>query len=136
MGCRFMTAYHGVLNQGRVRPGEWVAVYGAGGVGLSAIQIAAAAGANVIAVDIAEDKLDFAKQMGAVATVNSKQEKAFQAVREITKDGANVSVDALGIQDTCTNAILSLGKRGRHVQIGLTSRMKITSDMANFCFVL
>jgi D-arabinose 1-dehydrogenase-like Zn-dependent alcohol dehydrogenase len=121
MGCRFMTAFHGVISQGNVRPGEWVAIYGAGGVGLSAIQIAAAAGANVIAVDIADDKLGFAKQMGAVAVVNSKHTKAPEAIKEITKGGAHLAVDALGIQETVLNSILSLGKRGRHVQIGLSS---------------
>lgn len=121
MGCRFMTGYHGVVAQGNVRPGEWVAVYGTGGVGLSAIQVAAAAGANVIAVDIADDKLAFAKEMGAVATVNSKELNAPQAVKELTKGGAHVSIDALGIQETCLNSIMSLRKRGRHVQIGLSS---------------
>ncbi|MGG1674356.1 zinc-binding dehydrogenase [Neobacillus sp. NRS-1170] len=121
MGCRFMTAYHGIITQGNVRPGEWVAVYGTGGVGLSAIQIAAAAGANVIAVDIADEKLEFAKEVGAVAVINSKKEKAPQIVREVTKGGANLSIDALGIQETCLNSVLSLKKRGRHVQIGLSS---------------
>ncbi|QHT60971.1 zinc-dependent alcohol dehydrogenase family protein [Paenibacillus lycopersici] len=121
MGCRFMTAFHGVVAQGSVRPGEWVAVYGAGGVGLSAIQIATAAGANVIAVDIADDKLEFAKRLGAVATINSKNVKAPEAVKELTKGGANVTIDALGIQDTFLNSLFSLNKRGRHVQIGLSS---------------
>ncbi|WP_045520919.1 zinc-dependent alcohol dehydrogenase family protein [Neobacillus niacini] len=121
MGCRFMTAYHAVITQGKIRPGEWVAVYGTGGVGLSAIQIASAAGANVIAIDIADDKLQFAKQMGAVHVINSKNEKAPKSIREITKGGANLSIDALGIQETCMNSILSLAKRGRHVQIGVSS---------------
>ncbi|WP_127532887.1 zinc-dependent alcohol dehydrogenase family protein [Paenibacillus kobensis] len=120
MGCRFMTAFHGVISRGGVRPGEWVAVYGSGGVGLSAIQIASAAGANVIAVDIADDKLDFAKKFGAVATVNSKNENAPQAIKELTKGGANISIDALGIQDTVLSSIMSLNKRGRHVQIGIS----------------
>ncbi|EFM08553.1 Alcohol dehydrogenase zinc-binding domain protein [Paenibacillus curdlanolyticus YK9] len=120
MGCRFMTAFHGVVSRGSVRPGEWVAVYGSGGVGLSAIQIASAAGANVIAVDIADDKLEFAKQFGAVATVNSKNVNAPQAIKELTKGGANISIDALGIQDTVISSLLSLNKRGRHVQIGIS----------------
>ncbi|GAY79082.1 alcohol dehydrogenase [Sporolactobacillus inulinus] len=63
MGCRFMTAFHGVTSIGKVAPGEWVAIFGAGGVGLSATQIATAIGANVIAVDIADDKLEFAKKL-------------------------------------------------------------------------
>lgn len=121
MGCRFMTAFHGVVSRGAVRPGEWVAVYGSGGVGLSAIQIASAAGANVIAVDIADDKLDFAKKFGAVATINSKNVNAPQAIKELTKGGANISIDALGIQDTVISSLLSLTKRGRHVQLGISS---------------
>jgi propanol-preferring alcohol dehydrogenase len=121
MGCRFMTAFHGVTSVGKIRPGEWVAIYGAGGVGLSATQIATAMGANVIAVDISDEKLNFAKKVGAVATVNSKKENAPEAIREMTKGGANVSIDALGIQETMLNSILSLNKRGRHVQIGMTS---------------
>lgn len=121
MGCRFMTAFHSVTSQGRVSPGEWVAVFGTGGVGLSVIQIATAAGANVIAVDIADDKLEFAKKMGAVATINSRADAPHKAIREITKGGAHVSVDALGIQETCSSSIKSLGKKGRHVQIGMTT---------------
>jgi propanol-preferring alcohol dehydrogenase len=121
MGCRFMTAFHGVTSQGKVGPGEWVAIFGAGGVGLSATMIATAVGANVIAVDISDEKLEFAKKVGAVAVVNSKKEKAPEAIREITKGGAQVAIDALGIQDTMLNSVLSLNKRGRHVQIGMTS---------------
>lgn len=121
MGCRFMTAFHGVTDRGNVRGGEWVAVFGAGGVGLSAIQIATAMSANVIAVDISDEKLDFAKKVGAVATINSKKENAPEAIKEITKGGANVAIDALGIQETMLNSVLSLNKRGRHVQIGMTS---------------
>ncbi|WP_174731210.1 zinc-dependent alcohol dehydrogenase family protein [Mesobacillus harenae] len=122
MGCRFMTAFHGITDQARVRPGEWVAVHGCGGVGLSAVQIATALGANVIAVDIGDDKLEFAKGLGAVATVNARKVNAPEAIKEITKGGAHVSIDALGIKQTCQSSIMSLRKRGRHLQIGLTSR--------------
>ncbi|MFT8872377.1 MAG: zinc-dependent alcohol dehydrogenase family protein [Sporolactobacillus sp.] len=121
MGCRFMTAFHGVTSVGNIHPGEWVAIYGAGGVGLSAIQIATAIGASVIAVDIAEDKLKFAERLGAVATINSRTVDAPEAIKDLTHGGANVSVDALGIQDTMLNAVNSLAKRGRHVQIGMTA---------------
>ncbi|WP_110929661.1 zinc-dependent alcohol dehydrogenase family protein [Bacillus massiliglaciei] len=122
MGCRFMTAFHGIADQAQVRGGEWVAVHGCGGVGLSAIQIATALGANVIAVDIGEDKLNLAKSIGAVAAINAKKENTTEAIREITKGGAHVSVDALGIKQTCQAAVSGLRKRGRHLQIGLTSR--------------
>ena len=121
LGCRFMTAFHGIVDQAQVRPGEWVAVHGCGGVGLSAVQIASALGANVIGVDIGADKLAAARQHGAVETVHAGDADAARAVRELTKGGAHVAIDALGIEATCTNAIRSLRARGRHLQIGLTS---------------
>jgi D-arabinose 1-dehydrogenase-like Zn-dependent alcohol dehydrogenase len=121
IGCRFATAFHGVMDRAKVQGGEWVVVTGCGGVGLSAIQIAAAIGANVIAVDIDDKKLEFARQCGAVASVNSKLENAPEAVREITKGGAHVSIDALGIAATAQSSILSLRKRGRHLQLGMTT---------------
>jgi alcohol dehydrogenase/propanol-preferring alcohol dehydrogenase len=121
MGCRFMTAFHGRADRAAVQAGEWVAVHGCGGVGLSAVQIATALGANVIAVDIHPEKLEFAKKLGAVEVVNAEQSNnPAREVRELTGGGAQVSVDALGIEVTCRNAIKSLAKRGRHVQIGLT----------------
>ncbi len=121
MGCRFMTAFHGLADRATVKAGEWVAVHGCGGVGLSAVQIATALGANVIAVDIHDDKLEFAKKLGAVEVVNAEQSNnPAREVRELTGGGVQVSVDALGIEVTCRNAIKSLAKRGRHVQIGLT----------------
>lgn len=122
MGCRFMTSFHGLVDQARVRPGEWVAVHGCGGIGLSAIHIAAALGANPIAVDISDEKLALAKELGAVATVNARSDNAPGAIREITRGGAHVSVDALGVATTCLNSLLSLRKRGRHLQIGLTTQ--------------
>lgn len=124
MGCRFMTAYHGVVEVGRVHPGDWLAVYGAGGVGLSAIQIATAAGANVVAVDIADDKLDLARRIGAVKTVNSTNTDPVAAIRDLTGGGADMSIDALGIPDTLHNAVASLRRRGIHVQIGMTPEGK------------
>jgi alcohol dehydrogenase len=120
LGCRFVTSFRAVVDQGRVRAGEWVAVHGCGGVGLSAIMIASALGANVIAIDIADDKLDFARQMGAVATVNAaKTPKVVKEVKIISDGGAHLSLDALGSPTTCYNSIANLRKRGRHVQIGL-----------------
>jgi D-arabinose 1-dehydrogenase-like Zn-dependent alcohol dehydrogenase len=121
MGCRYMTSFHGLVDQARVSAGEWVAVHGCGGIGLSAVQIATALGANVIAVDVADDKLAFAKELGAVATVNATGVDPAGAIFEITGGGAHVSIDALGIATTCRNSVNSLRKRGRHLQIGLTS---------------
>ncbi|MDR3495618.1 MAG: zinc-dependent alcohol dehydrogenase family protein [Ancalomicrobiaceae bacterium] len=120
LGCRFATSFRAVVDQGRTTGGEWVAVHGCGGVGLSAIQIAAALGAMPVAIDIAEDKLDFAREIGAVATVNARQTPdVVGAIRDITTGGAHVSIDALGSPTTCFNSIACLRRRGRHVQVGL-----------------
>lgn len=120
VGCRYMTGYHGIV-RGNVKPGDWVAVHGAGGVGLSAIQVANALGAQVIAVDIDDQKLEIAKQEGAVVTVNARKENVSEAIKEVTKGGAHVGLDALWIKDTVLNSVLSLRKGGRHVQVGLTT---------------
>lgn len=120
LGCRFITSWRGITAQGRVKAGEWVAVYGCGGVGLSAIMIAAAHGAFPIAIDIDDEKLAFAQSIGAVHTINARQHSDPAAVvKAITKGGAALSADALGSRDTCRNSILSLKKQGRHIQLGL-----------------
>jgi D-arabinose 1-dehydrogenase-like Zn-dependent alcohol dehydrogenase len=121
MGCRFMTSFHGIVDRAQVKPGEWVAVYGCGGIGLSAINVAAAMGANVIGIDLDSAKLELAKGMGADHVINGKKTDAVAAVLELTKGGAHVGVDALGIATTCRNSIMSLRKQGRHLQIGLTT---------------
>ncbi|PLK68898.1 alcohol dehydrogenase [Rhizobium sp. TH135] len=120
LGCRFATSFRAVVDQGRLRGGEWLAVHGCGGVGLSAIMIGAALGANVVAIDIADDKLALAKALGASVTIDSRSvADVSEAVREVTGGGAHVSVDALGHPQTCCNSILNLRRRGRHVQVGL-----------------
>ncbi len=119
LGCRFITSYRAVVHQGRVAQGHWVAVHGCGGVGLSAIMIAHAMGAQVIAIDIDDDKLAFTKTIGAHYTINGKNQDVVEAVREITQGGAHVSFDALGSKITCVNSIANLRKRGRHIQVGL-----------------
>jgi D-arabinose 1-dehydrogenase-like Zn-dependent alcohol dehydrogenase len=122
MGCRYVTAYHGILDQGQVRADESVVVYGCGGVGLSAVQIATALGARVIAVDLDDRKLELAKKVGAADVINGRNNDPVKAVMDLTRGGADVSVDALGIAATCRNAVASLRKRGRHIQIGLTTQ--------------
>jgi len=121
LGCRFMTAYHGIVDRAQVRPGEWVVVHGCGGIGLSAVQIAAAIGGQVIAVDLDGRKLELAKSVGASHTVNAKAGDPLMAIMDLTGGGAHVAVDALGIATTCRNAIMSLRKQGRALQIGLTT---------------
>ena len=119
LGCRFATAHRAVVGQGRVRAGEWVAVHGCGGVGLSAIMIAVAAGARVVAIDISEAALGAALELGATATVSGSAPDVARRVIEVTGGGAGLSIDALGSADTCFNSIAGLRKRGRHVQVGL-----------------
>jgi alcohol dehydrogenase len=117
LGCRFATAYRAVMTQGRVQPGEWVAVHGCGGVGLSAIMIAVAAGARVVGVDVSTAALELAEGLGA-QTISGTGDVA-SAVRELTDGGAHLSLDAYGSTTTAVNSIRSLRKRGRHVQVGL-----------------
>jgi alcohol dehydrogenase len=120
LGCRFVTSFRAVVDQGKTSARQWVAVHGCGGVGLSAIMIANAIGANVIAIDISDDKLELARKLGAVATVNaSKVPDVVEAVMDISRGGAHVSLDALGHPVTCFNSISNLRKRGKHVQVGL-----------------
>lgn len=118
LGCRFATSYRAIVDQGKVAEGQWVAVWGCGGVGLSAIMIAAAFGARVVAVDIADEKLQFARSIGAEAVVNSMNEDA-AAVRELTGGGAHISIDALGHPEILRDSIGSLRKQGKHIQVGI-----------------
>src|SRR5215813_1513918 len=120
LGCRFATSFRAVVDQARVKEGQWVAVHGCGGVGLSAIMIARALGARVIAIDVEGDKLNFARSVGADATLNAREHADIAvAVAELTRHGADVSIDALGSPETCFSSIACLAKRGKHIQIGL-----------------
>ncbi len=120
LGCRFVTSFRAMVDQGKVSAGQWVAVHGCGGIGLSAIMIASALGANVIAVDINDEKLDFARSIGAVSTVNaSTSNNVVENIKHLTNGGVQVSIDALGSQATCFNSIANLRKRGKHIQVGL-----------------
>src|SRR4051812_35866115 len=114
LGCRFATAYRAVLQVGRVRPAEWLAVHGCGGVGLSAVMIGAAAGARVVALDVAEPALAAARAAGAEIAVAAGAD-----VRALTGGGAHVSLDAIGSETACAASVAGLRKRGRHVQVGL-----------------
>ena len=120
LGCRFATSFRAIVDQGNVTAGQWIVIHGCGGVGLSAIMIACALGANVVAVDISDNKLLLASELGAVATFNaSAVGNLAGAVRDLTGGGAHVSLDAIGNAEVCFNSIDSLRKRGRHIQIGL-----------------
>ncbi len=120
LGCRFITAYRGIVDQAKLQHNQFVAVHGCGGVGLSAIKIAKAIGATVIAIDINEDTLQLAKSIGATYVLNGNTDQDLIAsIKKISDGGVHVSVDALGSQATCFNSISNLRKRGKHIQIGL-----------------
>lgn len=119
LGCRFITAFHGIVNQGKVQDSMFVAIHGCGGVGLSAIMVAAAYGARVIAVDINDENLQRARSLGAAYTINASREKVLDKVREITGSGVDVSMDALGSRETSTTSIHCLAKKGKHIQVGI-----------------
>mgnify|MGYP003381211046 CR=1 FL=1 len=119
LGCRFATSYRAVVDQGKVAAEQWVAVHGCGGVGLSAVMIAAAFGARVIAVDISNDKLEFARSVGAEVVINSNCGNPIEAILDITEGGSHISIDALGHHEIIINSISSLRKRGKHIQVGI-----------------
>ena len=123
LGCRFATAYRAVTAVGDVRPEEWLAVFGCGGVGLSVVMIAAARGARVIAVDTNPAALSLATRHGAQYTMlagaaGSGSDIAEQ-IRQLTGGGAAVTMDAIGAESVVQTALASLKPRGRHVQLGL-----------------
>jgi alcohol dehydrogenase len=120
LGCRFATAFRAVVAQGQLQRGQWVAVHGCGGVGLSAIMIAAALGARVVAIDVSEDALALAATVGAEICIGANEADNFvRRIRDVTDGGAHVSLDAFGSGATCVNSIACLRKRGKHIQVGL-----------------
>lgn len=133
LGCRFATAFRAVAQLGGPIQGEWLAVHGCGGVGLSAVMIAAARGARVIAVDVASASLDLADSLGAELVIDASSQDVVQVIREVTCGGAAVSIDALGSPEILANSLRSLRKRGRHIQIGLLAgadgRPKVPMDL-------
>lgn len=123
LGCRFMSAFHALCHRADVGPGDWVAVHGCGGIGLSAIHIADALGASAVAVDVNDEALAKARELGARRTVNGAETESVPAEIESLTDGrgADVSIDALGIAETVRNSVHCLRRRGQHVQLGLTT---------------
>ncbi|HTX27541.1 MAG TPA: alcohol dehydrogenase catalytic domain-containing protein [Streptosporangiaceae bacterium] len=120
LGCRFATAFRAVAAHGRVRAGDWLAVHGCGGVGLSAVMIGVALGARVAAVDVVPAALSRARSLGAEVVVDASGAPDPAAViGSVTGGGAHVSIDALGSPATAECSVRSLRRRGRHVQVGL-----------------
>jgi 6-hydroxycyclohex-1-ene-1-carbonyl-CoA dehydrogenase len=113
------TPYHAVVNRGRVTPGDWVVVVGCGGVGLNVVQVAAAMGAQVVAVDLSERKLEWAAHLGAVAVVNaSSADRVDKEVRRLTHGGAHVAFEVVGRAETQQTALSCLRTGGRLVLVG------------------
>ena len=121
LGCAAMTGYGAVRRGADIKYGETVAVVAVGGVGSNIVQIARAFGASqVIAIDVADDKLEAVKAFGATATINSVTQDAREEVLKLTNGrGVDVSFEALGIPSTWTTALDVLADGGRMVPIGL-----------------
>ena len=116
LGCRFATAYRGLIKRAKLKAGEKVVIYGCGGVGLSAVMIAKAHGAIVYAVDVNDGALEVAASLGA-QTINSRTTDPVAFLQNL--GGADVAVDALGSETTAGASVLSLARGGRHLQLGL-----------------
>ena len=128
LGCRVTTAWHALTDRAAVKAGEWVAVHGTGGIGLASLLLAKMLGAQVVVVDIVDEKLGHALSLGADAAVNASQTDAAEAIRELTGGGADVSIEALGIEATTNASIECLAILGRHVHVGMpagSGRMEI-----------
>lgn len=121
LGCRVTTAWHALTDRAAVRAGDWVAIHGTGGIGLSALLLAKMLAAQVVVVDVVDEKLEHAKSLGADASVNALKCDAAEAIRDITHGGAQVSLEALGIEQTTNSSVECLATLGRHVQIGMPS---------------
>lgn len=128
-GCRVTTAWHALTGRAGLRPGEWLAVFGAGGVGLAAAMLGRAMGARVVVVDVVPEKLAFARAQGAEATVDATRDDAAEAVRTATGGGAHVAIEALGLPVTAGAALRSLRKLGRMVQVGMPAGEHLTQAL-------
>jgi 6-hydroxycyclohex-1-ene-1-carbonyl-CoA dehydrogenase len=127
------TPYHAVVNRGKVRPGDRVAVFGCGGIGLNVVQIAAALGARVVAVDLRDEKLERARALGAIATVNAASGKVDKAVRELTGGGAEVAFECVGLPASQEAAFGATRNGGRLVLVGYSpDQMRLNSGRVMF----
>jgi Zn-dependent alcohol dehydrogenase len=121
VGCGVMTGVGAVINTARVQPGESVAVFGAGGVGLNVIQGANIVGANpIIAVDLNERKLGFAKQFGATHVVNGGKGDPVDAIKELTDGrGVDYAFEVIGRGDVMAQAFMATRRGGKAVIVGV-----------------
>lgn len=126
LGCRATTAWHALTGRAALAAGEWLAVFGGGGVGTSALILGRALGARVIVVDVVQEKLDFVRALGADAVIDASREDPVAAVRRLTGGGADVALEALGVPATTVPALKSLRKLGRMVQVGMPAGEHVT----------
>lgn len=133
LGCRVTTAWHALTGRAGLRGGEWLAVHGTGGIGLSCLILGQALGARVIVVDVVPEKLEHALSLGAEAAIDAREGNVAERIIELTDGkGAHVSVEALGIELTTNASIACLRALGRHVQVGMpvghTAHMQINMN--------
>jgi alcohol dehydrogenase len=127
-GCAVMTGVGAVVNTARVAPGASVAVFGMGGVGLSAVMGARAAGAcPVVAVDRVAAKLDLAREVGATHTIDASRETAVEAVREATSGGAAYAIESVGSAEVLEQAYHATRRGGTTITVGLPHPAKTFS---------
>nr|WP_255599347.1 alcohol dehydrogenase catalytic domain-containing protein [Hasllibacter sp. MH4015] len=119
LGCRVTTAWHGLTGRADLAPGEWLGIWGGGGVGLAALMLGRAMGARVALADVVPEKLELARALGAEVVVDASTDDPAGAMRAATGGGVDLAVEALGIAPTVVNALKSLRKMGRMVQIGM-----------------
>jgi 6-hydroxycyclohex-1-ene-1-carbonyl-CoA dehydrogenase len=117
------TPFHAVKNRAQVKPGDSVVVFGCGGIGINIVQVAAAVGGSVIAVDVLDKKLEWAKKLGAIATINPKKvEKLSKEIKKLTGGGADIAIEAIGKPETIQEAFGTLRKGGRLVVVGFSDK--------------
>jgi len=120
IACAVSTSYHAITGAGALHPGDSVAVFGVGGVGMHVAKWANALGASkVVAVDVLEDKLKIAKEFGATDTVNAKSEDPVRAILDMTdEEGVDIAIDCAGLKATSfERALASTAKAGRTVVV-------------------
>jgi succinate semialdehyde reductase (NADPH) len=133
LGCAAFTAYGALVHAGALQPGERVAVVAVGGVGVNLVQLARVLGAaQVIAVDVSEEKLALARRMGATDTVDGSREDVRERVLELTDgEGVELAFEALGRPGTIRQALEVVGLGGRAVVIGVSALGELTPIESN-----
>ncbi len=128
------TPYHAVVNRGQVKPGDKVVVFGCGGIGINVVQIAAAVGGQVIAVDISDEKLEWAKKLGADMTLNPQNfDRIDKEIRKLTGGGANIGFECIGNPVVQEQTFNSLRPGGRFVVVGWAAKpMSLTTGKVMF----